>query len=387
MCNAVVRTPKKLFAEMDGVKNMIDQYLHGLKVPKDELTSLERSRLLSEGEAADRILCCIDSGETLAPLIGCTLKDYYFSSEKMCALEEYIYEKYHSDGAGISITLRGMAEAMGTKIRYSDYNIAQVEKPAIGSLTEVNHLGLVDLDKDGRIPIILEGLRLVKKKLGDKVPVSGTVTGPFTVAAMLVGTENLLKGLLKHPDQVLQMMEIITENNNRYIQRLLDMGVGIGFADPMSSTSLLRVPQYEKFSLPYFQRNVDYIKTRGQGCGLHICGTSRKLWELLIPTGIGTFGPDNVEDIEEAKQVLGSHMCIQGNVPPVDVMNLGSPHDVIRSARESIRKAYDSPKGFVLTSGCQTPMNTPEENMMALMDAARIYGHYPINQELLWMED
>ncbi len=35
------------------------------------------------------------------------------------------------------------------------------------------------------------------------------------------------------------MMDIITENNNRYIQRLLDMGVGVGFADPVSSTSLL----------------------------------------------------------------------------------------------------------------------------------------------------
>lgn len=372
---------------MDGVRSMIEQYLHGLKVPEDELTALERSRLLSEGKEADRILCCIDSGETLAPLIGCTLTEYYFSAEKMCALEEYIYEKYHSDGAGISITLRGMAEAMGTKIKYSDYNIAQVETPAIKSLKEVDCLGLVDVDRDGRIPIILEGLRLVKKKLGDKVPVSGTVTGPFTVAAMLVGAETLLKGMMKHPDQVLQMMEIITENNNRYIQRLLDMGVGVGFADPMSSTSLLRVSQYEKFSLPFFQRNVDYIKSRGGGCGLHICGTSRKLWKKLISTGIGTFGPDNVEDMEEAKQVLGPYMCIQGNVPPVDVMRMGSPHDVLRSARECIRKAYDSPKGYVLTSGCQTPMNTPEENMMALMDAARILGRYPINQELLWMED
>ena len=103
---------------------------------------------------------------------------------------------------------------------------------------------------------------MVKERLGDKVPVSGTVTGPFTVASMLVGTENLLKGMVKQPDKVLQMMDIITENNNRYIQRLLDMGVGVGFADPVSSTSLLRVKQYEKFSLPFFQKNVDFIKSQ-----------------------------------------------------------------------------------------------------------------------------
>ena len=94
-----------------------------------------------------------------------------------------------------------------------------------------------------------------------------------------------------------------------------------------------------------------------------------------------------IRDRAEAKEVLGPYMCIQGNVPPVEVMRLGTPYDVLRASRESIRKAYDSPKGFVLTSGCQTPMFTPEENMTALMDAARIFGHYPINQDLLRMED
>lgn len=218
---------------------MIEQYLKGLKVPKDELTAIERNKLLNEGKDVDRIMCCIDSGETLAPLIGCTLPEYYFSAKKMCELEEYIYNKFHSDGAGLSTTLRGMAEAMGSKIKYSDYNIAQLETPAISSLDEVDKLKLINVDEDGRLPIILKGLKMVKERLGDKVPVSGTVTGPFTVASMLVGTENLLKGMVKQPDKVLQMMDIITENNNRYIQRLLDMGVGVGFADPVSSTSLL----------------------------------------------------------------------------------------------------------------------------------------------------
>lgn len=80
-------------------------------------------------------------------------------------------------------------------------------------------------------------------------------------------------------------------------------------------------------------------------------------------------------------------MAIQGNVPQVEVMRLGTPYDVLHSGRECIRKAYDAPNGFTLTSGCQTPMDTPEENLMALMDAARIFGRYPINEELLMIED
>jgi hypothetical protein len=80
---------------------------------------------------------------------------------------------------------------------------------------------------------------------------------------MVVGTENLLIGMIKKPDKVKQLMEVITENNERYIARMLEMGIGVGFADPVSTTSLLRVKQYREFSLPYFQHNVDFIKLDG----------------------------------------------------------------------------------------------------------------------------
>lgn len=360
------------------MEQMVDAYLHGLKIKKDELTPLERSRLISKGKEVDRIQCCIDGGETLAPMIGATLKEYYYSSEKMCDLETYIYETFGSDGVGISTTLRGMAEAMGATVKYSDYNVAQLEKPAL-TLKEIDNARLVDVEKDGRLPIILKGLEMTKKRIGDRVPVSGCVTGPFTVAAMVLGTEQLMIGMIKKPDKIKQLLEVIVENNERYIRRLLDLEVGIGFADPVSSTCLISAKQYKEFSLPYLQKNVDFIKKNGGGCGLHICGTSRELWEALTETGIGSFGLDNVEDLEEAKKVLGNHMCIQGNVPPVEVMKNGAPQDVIRSAKECIRKGWNSPKGFVLTSGCQLPIGTPKENMQALMDAARIWGRYPLN--------
>ena len=354
-------------------EKIIEQYLNGLEVPKDELTPIERMTLFSQGKEVDRLPCCLSTGETMAPLLNMSIDAYYHSAEMMCQLEEYLFDNFRSDEAGLSTTLRGMAEAMGSEIKYYDHNIAQLKKPAL-TLQEIDNAKLVDVDQDGRLPIILEGLRLVKERLGDKVPISATVTGPFSVAAMVLGTENLLKGMIKKPDKIRQLMEVIVENNNRYIQRLIDMEIGIGFADPVSSTALISPRHYEQFSLPYFQKNVDFIKSQGASCGLHICGTSRKLWDMLKETGISGFSLDNVESLTEAKQVLGSYMCIQGNVPPVEVMHGGTPWDVLRSAKDCIDQGRDSPKGFVLTSGCQMPPHTPRENMQALMDAARIFG-------------
>ena len=41
----------------------------------------------------------------------------------------------------------------------------------------------------------------------------------------------------------------------------------------------------------------------------------------------------------------------------------------------------------MLILGCQTPMDTPEKNLMAFMDATGIFERYPINEEMLMMED
>ncbi len=41
---------------------------------------------------------------------------------------------------------------------------------------------------------VLEALKIVKNDLGYEVSVGNTVGGPFTTAAMLIGTENFLNG-------------------------------------------------------------------------------------------------------------------------------------------------------------------------------------------------
>ena len=365
------------------LKEIIETYGNGLVVPRDELTSKERCKLFSEHKPVDRIPCVLDGGETMAPLLHYGIDEYYHDAEKMLNVELYIHEKFGSDGAGLSTTLRGMAEAMGSKIKYSHDTIAQLEEPAIKSYDEISNAKKVDIDKDGRLPIILKGLKMVKEKLGDVVGVGGTVTGPFTIAAMVLGTERLLIGLRKAPNKIHELMEIIVENNNKYIERLIDMGIGIGFADPVSGNSILKLKDYREFSLPYFKKNVDFIHSKGRNCGLHICGKSSAFWEDIATTGISAFSLDNVEDLLVAKKVLGPHMEIQGNVPPVDVLRYGKPIDILLSAKECIKKGIDSEKGYTLTSGCQTPINTPEENMIALMDAARIFGKWPLDMELI----
>lgn len=352
------------------------------------MTPKERMANFSQGLEIDRIPCIPHMGVTMAPFIGTPLKEYYHSAEKMVELELALFKRLRHDGVSVSATLRGVAEAMGSKMFYPDNNISLMIAPAINSVEEIELLKPSNPEKDGKLPLILKSLKIIKERIGHEVNVGAGLAGPFSTAASVVGTENLLKWMLKYPKQVHILMEIVTESNNRFIEKAAELGLGVGFSDPVSSTSLISVKQFKEFSAPYIKKNVDKMKSISGGRpSIHICGTSKGIWESVMDTGVSSFSIDNVEEMSDAKEIMGDRVIISGNVPPVDVIQLGTGEDVLKSAKDCIMKTYGAKKGYILSSGCQIPMNTPMENIDALMDAARIYGSYPIDEELLFSKD
>ncbi|MBU3202863.1 uroporphyrinogen decarboxylase family protein [Clostridium algidicarnis] len=347
---------------------------------REEMTPRERMDAFSKGEEIDRILCIPDMGVTMVPFIGVTARDYYHSARLMADLEIALFRRLGHDSVGISTSLRGVAEAMGSKVCYPDYNISYLLEPIIKAPKEIESLKVANPLKDGKLPILIEALRLTRDALIKEVDVGAAMSGPFSVAASLVGTENLLKWMIKYPKSIHTLMEIVVESNNKYIEAVANLGLSIGFADPVSSNSLISPKQFREFSLPYLQKNVDKIKEKtGNAPSIHICGKSRGIWEDVTRTGISNFSIDNIEDLEEAKKVMGDRVIITGNVPPVDVIYKGTKEEIFQSVMECIAKGHDSKKGYILSTGCQIPMNTPIEKVEMFIDAAKTYGTYPID--------
>ena len=83
---------------------------------------------------------------------------------------------------------------------------------------------------------------------------------------------------------------------------------------------------------------------------------------------------DNIDDIGELKKQFGDKVCLIGNVAPVETILRGTIEEIHNAGKLCISKAYDSPKGFVLSSGCDIPIGTHPDKIIALMDSARIYG-------------
>lgn len=344
-------------------------------IKSDEMTSIERMAAFDKGEEVDRIPCSPIMGETCAPLYGIYPREHNHSAELMAKVEIEVFKEFRCDGAGIGTGLRGVAEAMGTELVYPANRMSYVKEPLVKTYDDLGKLKIADPHKDGRLPLILKALQMIDKEIGHEVGVSTDIAGPISVAAAIRGTENLMKDFRRCPEKAHELLQIVTESNLRFIDAACELGYGVGFSDPVGSCSMISSKQFEIFAKPYLKQCIDRVaKWRGAGALLHICGKSKDIWNDMVELGISTLSIDNVEKLEDAREMVGDKVCLVGNVRPVETVKMGTIEDIYEECRNCIEIGKINPKGYVLSTGCQIPLETSRENIKAIVDAARIYG-------------
>jgi uroporphyrinogen decarboxylase len=98
--------------------------------------------------------------------------------------------------------------------------------------------------------------------------------------------------------------------------------------------------------------------------------------KLLPEMGVDLFSIDHKVDIAKAKAAVGGKMAIMGNVHPIEVALNGTAAQVTKASIACIEKAGKG-GGFVLSTGCETPLDCPDANIIAMGKAALEHGKYP----------
>ena len=344
-------------------------------ITPDEMTPRERMEAFSEGRPIDRIPCSPFLGEACAPLFGHTIKEHNHSIEAIVDVAVGSFEKFIPDSIGIGPGLQGIPEAMGSELEFPDYSTPYLSNPILKDYKDIGKLSPMDPYKDGRISYFLEALKITNERIGHQVFVGSSMGGPFTTAAFLRGTEDFLKDICRNPEMVHKLLEISTQSVINYIDAVCDLGLSPSIAEPIASSTLLSAKTFREFAKPYLKKCMDrIIERRGSGTTLHICGRTKKIWGDMVDIGIENLSLDNIEDIGELKEQFGDKVCLIGNVDPVETIMRGTIEEIYEAGKICIGKAYDSPKGFILSSGCDIPIGTHPDKIKALMDSARIYG-------------
>jgi len=134
-----------------------------------------------------------------------------------------------------------------------------------------------------------------------------------------------------------------------------------------------RLDTFERFEWPFLQRYVDAFISEGIMPWLHFdtdWGINLPFLKKL-PRGKCVCDLDGTTDIFQAKEVLRDHMCISGDVPAA-LLSLGKPEEVEAYCKKLIDEVGDG-GGFMLTTGCECPIDVKAENFRAMVETGKTY--------------
>ena len=199
----------------------------------------------------------------------------------------------------------------------------------------------------------------------------GDVTTPIE---LLCGARSLPKfaiDLIEIPDKVAAVMDIILPHlASKAVRRAKKHGFPLVWIGGWRSAPCLLSPEmWNRFVWPYLRQLVYEVTDAGLIALLHLDSDWTRELERFreLPRGKCLMALDGDTDIFKAKEILGDHMCLMGDVPAT-MLFYQSSDDVYNYCSKLIREL--GPAGFILQSGCDIPTNAKLENVQAMIAAA-----------------
>jgi uroporphyrinogen decarboxylase len=252
-------------------------------------------------------------------------------------------------------------------------------KGPITSLEDIDRYTPPDPDAPQRLGRLPE---LVKKFKGKRAIVFHQ-RAAFMWSAYLAGIENLLADFLVEPEFAHKLLDVALEANIKLARNALRAGADIITLgdDYANNTGPLFSPAiFKEFILPRLAKIVGIIHEEK---GKVIKHTDGNIWQIIDPivaTGIDGLNP--IEplagmDIGEVKAKHGDQVCLLGNIDCGHLLPFGSPEEVEAAVKECIAKA-SAGGGHVLMSSNSIHSSVNPQNYLAMIQAARKYGRYPM---------
>ncbi|MBI0582607.1 MAG: MtaA/CmuA family methyltransferase [Methanomassiliicoccus sp.] len=229
-----------------------------------------------------------------------------------------------------------------------------------------------DPRRDGRAPVVLEALTMLREEVGGTSPILCGVVSAFTLACQLRGEGEALMDLVLDPDYLRTVLNKAFRWNVEYAREAVAAGADvIVVVDATASGDILSPEQYDEFARPYEKRLVQVVRDSGAKSILHICGDTTLNLRPMKSTGADGISVDQTMDMRSVKRALGAGCAAVGNVSPVGTLLFHSPEYVYEACRECVESGTD-----VLAPGCGFAPETPLANMQAM--ASVRMPHHPV---------
>jgi uroporphyrinogen decarboxylase len=306
------------------------------------------------------------AGIHAAKLKGYTATEVLRNSTKLVESLLAVNEIYSPDGQPVVFDLQLEAEIYGCELYWAENTPPSVATHPLAGVDEIPNRILSA--SDGRLPIVLEAMRMMKKEVGDHTALYGLVTGPLTLASHLRGTD-IFKNMIRQPDYVKALVASVTDFSKQLISLYINAGMDIiALVDPLvSQISPNHFNQY--LSLAYAELFA-FIREQGAFSSFFVCGDATKNIEVMCKTAPDSIAVDENINMLTAKLITDAYnITLAGNIPLTTKMLLGNQKDNMKFVVDFLDSIDHH--NLILAPGCDMPFDTPIENVVGCMQAVR----------------
>jgi len=336
------------------------------------MNSLERLMASSKGQKLDCVPVAPGIGTYAAIKAGQPKTKVAWNPELMADVVIQSIKRHGYDSCS-PITDYGLGtESMGSMTIIREWEQSYEGDFAVKSESDVPNLKLPDPLIDGRMPVIIQCEQILMEKLGNQIGINGGLSGPLSFAANLRGPQQIIYDLIQNPKLVHQLLEISLEATTTFGEAQIVYGgvKTINIYEPMCA--LISNRMVEEFSFAYLEKLISHLKGLGAVVLLHICNNTTRLLNRMVEIGSDILSLDIQVDLADAKQIVAGRATISGNVATWNLA-MSSPEEIYRESCYCIEKCAEGGY-FTLGSSCEVPLETPAENIDAMVRAAREFG-------------
>ena len=286
--------------------------------------------------------------------------------EKMAGLAVAGYELGGIECVKIPFDNIVEAEALGCKVRYRQNRYLYptvIENPYVRpeDLKMPNNIL-----EAGRIPVVLDAINIARGEVGDFMPISSHVVGPFTLACDLVGIENFSIWSFKNPGYIKAFLDFATEFIIAFAKAQYKAGSDfVTVADGALAPHMVTPEVLHELIKPALIRiaaNLGGIRL------LYIGGKVESMVPFLVECGYDGISVDESVNIARIKPIVGE-VKILGNISSKKTLTSGSPEQVKAEVKKAIEDGAD-----LIEPSCGIPPETPTANIRAMVEAVKNFG-------------
>ncbi len=306
------------------------------------------------------------AGVHAGKLVGYNADEVYKDADKCFESLVKVNELYKPDGQPIMFDLQIEAEMLGCDLLWAPDSPPTVKTHPFAETDEIE---IKEITADmGRLPLELDVMRRCKEAFGETTALYGLITGPFTLALHLRGTE-IFMDIVEKPDYVKALMAYCNKVAKKVAGYVMDTGMDvIAVVDPMISQISPR--HFKKFMHEPFADLFDFIRGGGAKSSFFVCGDATKKIDAMCKTRCDSISVDENVDLIVAKEICDkNNVVLGGNLPLTTVMYHGTQQDNMKCAID-LFDSLPSTENYILAPGCDLPFETPAENVIAAEQAA-----------------